>query len=159
MFILVVYKELSTELPLILGLLISYYSVLPSNLAINQFLSHRLNRFSKQKSLSLSDFGERKVDWKTNDWMTDMTESMSLLFPSLTQLETLSLGLDKDYSGLWMALRGQYIKRLCLSGLSQSMDVYHAKLLSKSISSLTQLETLTLHVFTTSFIEVFQFQL
>ncbi|KAH3890871.1 hypothetical protein DPMN_014960 [Dreissena polymorpha] len=94
------------------------------------------------KSLSLNDVGERMIDW-----MTDEAESMSLLFPSLSQLETLSLGLDNDFAGLWKALHGQYIKRLSLSGVSKSMDVYHAKLLSESISSLTQLETLTLHVF------------
>ncbi|KAH3853860.1 hypothetical protein DPMN_096395 [Dreissena polymorpha] len=86
-------------------------------------------------------------------WMTDLKakqmKSLSLLFPSLTQLETLSIGVDDDSSGLSEALHGLCIKTMCLSGnCGGSLNVHHAELLSQSLSSLTQLETLTLHVST-----------
>ncbi|KAH3783237.1 hypothetical protein DPMN_161170 [Dreissena polymorpha] len=101
------------------------------------------------KSLSLNGL---------NFWMEDLKvqqmqqmKPLSRLFQSLTQLETLSIGVCDNYSSLSEALSealpGLYITRLCLSGMRESLRVNNAELLSQSISSLTQLETLTLYVF------------
>ncbi|KAH3780690.1 hypothetical protein DPMN_158509 [Dreissena polymorpha] len=73
----------------------------------------------------------------------DHEESLSQLLSSLTQLETLSIRVRFDSSGLWKALHGLNIKSLSLSGL---LYVGHVGSLSQSLSSLTKLETLSLEV-------------
>ncbi|KAH3783205.1 hypothetical protein DPMN_161137 [Dreissena polymorpha] len=74
----------------------------------------------------------------------------SQLFQSLIQLETLSMRVVAD-SNLWdylpETLHGLHITRLSLSDVRKSLKLKNAELLSQSISSLTLLETLTLHVF------------
>ncbi|KAH3770608.1 hypothetical protein DPMN_171897 [Dreissena polymorpha] len=78
------------------------------------------------------------------------TMSMSKTLSSLKLLETLSIDLEYERPGLWLALRGLNIKNLSLSGVRQSsgIDVKHAETLSQSLSSLKQLETLIVHVHT-----------
>ncbi|KAH3783176.1 hypothetical protein DPMN_161105 [Dreissena polymorpha] len=65
---------------------------------------------------------------------------------NLWDLETLSMRVSRNFN-LWDSLRGLHITRLSLSGVQESLKVNNAELLSQSISSLTLLETLTLHVF------------
>ncbi|KAH3783161.1 hypothetical protein DPMN_161089 [Dreissena polymorpha] len=93
------------------------------------------------KSLSLNGF-EHLVGCNSWHW--------SQLFQSLIQLETLSMRVCAS-SDLWHhledALWGLHITRLSLSDMKESLKVKNAFWLSRSISSLTQLETLTLHVF------------
>ncbi|KAH3783146.1 hypothetical protein DPMN_161074 [Dreissena polymorpha] len=94
------------------------------------------------KSLSLNGFRSCKlVGFKSWD--------CSQLFQSLIQLETLSVRVCA-FSNLWdylpEALRGLHITRLSLSDIQEGLQVKNAELLSQSISSLTLLETLTLHV-------------
>ncbi|KAH3770572.1 hypothetical protein DPMN_171861 [Dreissena polymorpha] len=76
--------------------------------------------------------------------------SLSNTLASLTQLETLSIDVEHESPGLWAALHGLNIKSLSLNGVwkGSGIDVKHAKTFSQSLSSLTQLETLTLHVHT-----------
>ncbi|KAH3783224.1 hypothetical protein DPMN_161157 [Dreissena polymorpha] len=95
------------------------------------------------KSLSLNGFRSCKlVGFKSWDF--------SQLFQSLIQLKTLSMRVSAN-SILWdylpEALRGLHITRLSLSDMEECLKVKNAELLSQSISSLTLLETLTLHVF------------
>ncbi|KAH3840728.1 hypothetical protein DPMN_114184 [Dreissena polymorpha] len=83
------------------------------------------------------------LDGLVKDSAVKQMETLSLVFPSLTLLETLSIGVDDD-CGLSEALRGLYIKRLCLSGgLSEGLHVHHAELLSQSLVSLTVPEYLS----------------
>ncbi|KAH3780473.1 hypothetical protein DPMN_158288 [Dreissena polymorpha] len=90
------------------------------------------------KSLSLSIMqGSLNVDHE---------ESLSQSLSSLTQLETLSIGVGYDSLGLWKALHGLNIKSLSLSGTCGGLNVDHDESLSKSLASLTQLETVTLYV-------------
>ncbi|KAH3771013.1 hypothetical protein DPMN_172313 [Dreissena polymorpha] len=76
--------------------------------------------------------------------------SLSKTLSSLTQLETLSIDVEHESPGIWAALHGLNIKSLSLNGVwkGSGIDVKHAKTFSQSLSSLTQLETLTLHVHT-----------
>ncbi|XP_052233042.1 uncharacterized protein LOC127845905 [Dreissena polymorpha] len=94
------------------------------------------------KHLSLSGL------WKHTG--IDLTHTVSLSNSSLTQLETLSIDVEHEGPGLWAALHGLNIKSLSLNGVweGSGIDVKHAKTFSQSVSSLTQLETLTLHVHT-----------
>ncbi|KAH3770582.1 hypothetical protein DPMN_171871 [Dreissena polymorpha] len=96
------------------------------------------------KHLSLSGL------WKSTGIDVTHTVSMSNTLPSLTQLETLSIDVEHESPGLWEALHGLNIKSLSLNGVLEGseIDVKHAKTFSQSLSSLTQLETLTLHVHT-----------
>ncbi|KAH3771169.1 hypothetical protein DPMN_172471 [Dreissena polymorpha] len=92
------------------------------------------------KSLTLS----------SKEWGELHAESLTQLLSSLKRLETLGICVTEDSPGLWKALHGQNIKSLSLSGVRKSsgIDVKHAETFSQSLSSLTQLETLTLHVHT-----------
>ncbi|KAH3770972.1 hypothetical protein DPMN_172272 [Dreissena polymorpha] len=102
---------------------------------------------------------------RNQDFELNHTESLSQSLSSLTQLETLgmevwehstghletlSIDVEHESPGLWEALHGQNIKSLSLSCVRKSsgIDVKHAETFSQSLSSLTQLETLTLHVHT-----------
>ncbi|XP_052234522.1 uncharacterized protein LOC127847037 isoform X2 [Dreissena polymorpha] len=51
-----------------------------------------------------------------------------------------------DCPGLWESLRGRNIKSLTLSGRDQCLNVNHLESLSQSLSSLKQLNTLTIYV-------------
>ncbi|KAH3780518.1 hypothetical protein DPMN_158334 [Dreissena polymorpha] len=73
-------------------------------------------------------------------------ESLSQSLSSLRQLETLSIEVGYDSPGLWKALHGLNIKSLNLIGLCRGFDVKHVESLSQSLSSLTQMETLTINV-------------
>ncbi|KAH3690517.1 hypothetical protein DPMN_194223 [Dreissena polymorpha] len=77
------------------------------------------------------------------EYATSLNQSLS----SLTQLETLSIGVDVESPDLWETPHGLNIKRLSLCGKRGTMRVWHAEeSFSQSLSSITQLETLTLHV-------------
>ncbi|KAH3770951.1 hypothetical protein DPMN_172251 [Dreissena polymorpha] len=92
------------------------------------------------KSLTLS----------SKEWGEWHAESLTQSLSSLKRLETLGIGMSQDSPGLWKALHGLNIKSLSLSCVRKSsgIDVKHAETFSQSLSSLTQLETLTLHVHT-----------
>ncbi|XP_052229738.1 uncharacterized protein LOC127843885 [Dreissena polymorpha] len=96
------------------------------------------------KSLSLSGL------WKRTGIDVKHTLSMAKTLASLIHLETLSIDVEHESLGLWEALHGQNIKSLSLSCVRKSsgINVKHAETFSQSLSSLTQLETLTLHVHT-----------
>ncbi|KAH3770998.1 hypothetical protein DPMN_172298, partial [Dreissena polymorpha] len=96
------------------------------------------------KSLSLSGL------WNRTGIDVKHTLSMAKTLASLKHLETLSINVEHESPGLWEAFHGQNIKSLSLSGVHKSsgIDVKHAETFSQSLSSLTQLETLTLHVHT-----------
>ncbi|KAH3771150.1 hypothetical protein DPMN_172452 [Dreissena polymorpha] len=96
------------------------------------------------KSLSLSGL------WKLTGIDVKHTLSMAKTLASLIHLETLSIDVEHESLGLWEALHGQNIKSLSLSGVRKSsgIDLKYAETFSQSLSSLTQLETLTLHVHT-----------
>ncbi|KAH3780631.1 hypothetical protein DPMN_158450 [Dreissena polymorpha] len=89
------------------------------------------------KSLSLSIMQGR---------LKDHEESLLQSLSSLTQLESLSIRVRYDSLGLWKALHGLNIKSLSLSGTWGSLNVDHEESLSQSLSSLTQLETLSIEV-------------
>ncbi|KAH3867876.1 hypothetical protein DPMN_031013 [Dreissena polymorpha] len=76
------------------------------------------------------------------DWYYDETMSQSLL--SLTRLETLSIDVKEDIPGLWEALHGLNIKGLSLSRHIYRKWKYEETLLQSLLSSLTQLESLTI---------------
>ncbi|KAH3864664.1 hypothetical protein DPMN_027687 [Dreissena polymorpha] len=88
--------------------------------------------------------------WKRTGIDVKHTVSMAKTLASLIHLETLSIDVEHESPGLWEAFHGQNIKSLSLSGVRKSsgIDVKHAETFSQSLSSLTQLETLTLHVHT-----------
>ncbi|XP_052240102.1 uncharacterized protein LOC127850812 isoform X2 [Dreissena polymorpha] len=67
---------------------------------------------------------------------------------SMTVLnKTLEIGFGKDSPGLWDALHRLNIKSLSLDGgFLTVLLMKHGELLSQSLSSLTQLETLTIHL-------------
>ncbi|KAH3770989.1 hypothetical protein DPMN_172289 [Dreissena polymorpha] len=96
------------------------------------------------KSLSLSGL------WKRTGIDVKHTVSMAKTLASLIHLETLSIDVEHESPDLWEAFHGQNIKSLSLSGVRKSsgIDVKHAETFSQTLSSLTQLETLTLHVHT-----------
>ncbi|XP_052240952.1 uncharacterized protein LOC127851293 isoform X2 [Dreissena polymorpha] len=91
------------------------------------------------------------------DFELEYATSLKQSLLSLKQLETLSLSVNVDSPGLWEALSGLNINRLSLSGVRRGLRlsvcskwggliVEHAESLSQSLSSLTELETLTLYV-------------
>ncbi|KAH3780556.1 hypothetical protein DPMN_158373 [Dreissena polymorpha] len=90
------------------------------------------------KSLSLSGFWEGLC--------VKNVESMSQSLSSLTQLETLSIEVKYDSPWLWKALHGLNIKSLSLRGFCEGLCMKNVELQSKSLSSLTQLETLSIKV-------------
>ncbi|KAH3770443.1 hypothetical protein DPMN_171730, partial [Dreissena polymorpha] len=92
------------------------------------------------KSLSMS-LGSNFVDFNLN-----YAESIKKSLLSLTQLDTLSIIAKTDNPGLCETLNGLNIKRLSLSGEKRGLRVDHAESLSQWLLSLTQLETLTLHL-------------
>ncbi|KAH3770277.1 hypothetical protein DPMN_171561 [Dreissena polymorpha] len=92
------------------------------------------------KSLSMS-LGSKYIDFNLN-----YAESIKKSLLSLTELDTLSIIAKKDSPGLCETLNCLNIKRLSLSGEKRGLRVDHAESLSQSLSSLTQLETLTLHL-------------
>ncbi|KAH3714825.1 hypothetical protein DPMN_057526 [Dreissena polymorpha] len=97
------------------------------------------------KSLSLSMSG------RSTGFKLKYAESLKQSILSLKQLETLSLSVDADSTGLWEALHGLNIKRLSLSlgGETRGYWVDHAESsqsLKQSLSSLTQLDTLSISV-------------
>ncbi|KAH3771104.1 hypothetical protein DPMN_172406 [Dreissena polymorpha] len=105
------------------------------------------------KHLSLSGLRKRisfSGSWKRTGIDVTHTVSLSNTLSSLSQLETLSIDVEHESPGLWAALHGLNIKSLSLNGVweSSGIDVKHAKTFSQSLSSLSQLETLTLHVHT-----------
>ncbi|KAH3780500.1 hypothetical protein DPMN_158316 [Dreissena polymorpha] len=73
-------------------------------------------------------------------------ESLLQSLSSLTKLETLSIKVDFDSPGLWKALYGLNIKSLSLRGFWEGLCVENVELQSQSLSSLTQLETLSIEV-------------
>ncbi|KAH3771093.1 hypothetical protein DPMN_172395 [Dreissena polymorpha] len=73
-------------------------------------------------------------------------ESLSHLLPSLTRLETLSIDAGEACPGLWEALKGLSVKSLTIKGMNEGFELNHTELLSQSLSSLTQLETLGMEV-------------
>ncbi|XP_052225986.1 uncharacterized protein LOC127841300 isoform X2 [Dreissena polymorpha] len=81
-------------------------------------------------------------------------ESLSQALSSLTKLETLSIKVWYDSPSLWKTLHGLNIKSLSLRGKWGGLNVYHDESLSKSLTSLTQLETVTLYVQTYHQIEL-----
>ncbi|KAH3780654.1 hypothetical protein DPMN_158473 [Dreissena polymorpha] len=92
------------------------------------------------KSLSLS------LSIMQESLNVDHEESLSQSLSSLTQLETLSIRVGYDSLGLWKALHGLNIKSLSLSIMQGGWNVDHEESLSQSLSSLTQLETLSIEV-------------
>ncbi|KAH3868624.1 uncharacterized protein LOC127867830 [Dreissena polymorpha] len=74
-------------------------------------------------------------------------ESFSQSLTSLTQLDTLSISVYEDSPSLWEAVHGLKIKSLKLSDEFGGLRVSHLESLSQSLSSLTQLEKLTIHVY------------
>ncbi|KAH3780655.1 hypothetical protein DPMN_158474 [Dreissena polymorpha] len=90
------------------------------------------------RSLSLSIMG--------GGLNVDHEESMSQSLSSLTQLETLSIEVEYDSPGLWKALHGLNIRSLSLSAAWGGLNVDHEESMSLSLSSLTQLETLSIEV-------------
>ncbi|XP_052259252.1 uncharacterized protein LOC127863677 [Dreissena polymorpha] len=99
------------------------------------------------KSLTLSLRCARRFSFKLIN-----TTSLKQSLLSLKQLETLSISVDEDILEhldipvLWEALHGLSIKSLSLSvnGLPRGCLVKHAESLSQSLSSLIQLDTLSI---------------
>ncbi|KAH3811635.1 hypothetical protein DPMN_140047 [Dreissena polymorpha] len=92
----------------------------------------------KIKSLSLSG---ARVCVRVNH-----NESMCKSLSSLLHLETLSICVNEDSPGLWDAIRGGNIKSLSLGSWMGGLRVNHVESLSESLSSLIQLETLSICV-------------
>ncbi|KAH3780478.1 hypothetical protein DPMN_158293 [Dreissena polymorpha] len=92
------------------------------------------------KSLSLSNV--------SGCFVVRHEESLSQSLSSLTQLETLSIQVRRFDPGLWKALHGLNMKSLSLkmSDMLGGFDVVHGESPSQSLSSLTQLETLSIEV-------------
>ncbi|KAH3710687.1 hypothetical protein DPMN_070179 [Dreissena polymorpha] len=74
--------------------------------------------------------------------------SMYRSLSSLTHLDTLRIEVDDDSPGLWKALHGLNIKSLILSGRHGYLNVKHAETIAPSLSSLTQLEKLSIFLWT-----------
>ncbi|KAH3790691.1 hypothetical protein DPMN_168898 [Dreissena polymorpha] len=75
-------------------------------------------------------------------------KSLSQSLSSLSQLEMLSIGVSVDSPGLFEILNGLNIKSLSLRIQWDSLKVNTVQSLSQSLSSLKQLETLTICVYT-----------
>ncbi|KAH3780616.1 hypothetical protein DPMN_158435 [Dreissena polymorpha] len=73
-------------------------------------------------------------------------ESLSQVLSSLTQLEALSIQVSHDSHGLRKALTGLNIKSLSLSCLWGGLHVENEESKSQSLSSLTQLDSLSIKV-------------
>ncbi|KAH3778631.1 hypothetical protein DPMN_180100 [Dreissena polymorpha] len=95
------------------------------------------------KSLSLSLKGENYAFFELR-YATNMKQSLL----SLTKLETLSISVDEYSPGMFEALYGLKIKGLSLNHENINFKREHKEPLSQSLSSLSQLETLTLHLYT-----------
>ncbi|KAH3799320.1 hypothetical protein DPMN_152927 [Dreissena polymorpha] len=79
-------------------------------------------------------------------------DSMSQSLSSLTHLDTLSIEVFRYYPGLWKALHGLNIKSLILSGQYGYLNVKHAETIAQSLSSLKQLEKLS--IFLRTYIDI-----
>ncbi|KAH3770664.1 hypothetical protein DPMN_171956 [Dreissena polymorpha] len=89
------------------------------------------------KSLTLS----------SREWGELHAESLTQSLSSLKRLETLEIGMSQDSPGLWKALHGLNIKSLTLDGLKgKGLRINHSESLTQSLSSLAQMEKLTIHV-------------
>ncbi|KAH3774668.1 hypothetical protein DPMN_176054 [Dreissena polymorpha] len=58
----------------------------------------------------------------------------------------LRIAVQYDSPGLWEALHGLHIKSLILAGVLSGLRVEHTESLSQTLSSLTQLESLSIRV-------------
>ncbi|KAH3780706.1 hypothetical protein DPMN_158527 [Dreissena polymorpha] len=90
------------------------------------------------KSLSLS------AKWRL--FLVDHEKSLSQSLSSLKQLEKLSITVGIDSPGLWKAVYGLNIKSLSLIGMWEGFFVDDEESLKQSLSSLTQLETLSIEL-------------
>ncbi|KAH3710686.1 hypothetical protein DPMN_070178 [Dreissena polymorpha] len=79
-------------------------------------------------------------------WYMNHAESSSRSLPSLTHLETLCIAMNDETPGLWNALHGLNIKSLSLSAKFGVLNVDRVESMLQSLSSLTQLETLSIGV-------------
>ncbi|KAH3769869.1 hypothetical protein DPMN_171150 [Dreissena polymorpha] len=130
--------------------------------ANKEFLSQSLSSLTQLKTLSISVHKDspgllealRGLNIKclsleyTREGMTvGHGEYLSQPLSSLTQLKSLSIVVNKDSPILWEAFRGLNIKRLSLSGRGRrGLIVNYVDSLSQSLSSLTQLETLSISI-------------
>ncbi|KAH3710807.1 hypothetical protein DPMN_070302 [Dreissena polymorpha] len=79
-------------------------------------------------------------------------DSMSQSLSSLTHLDTLSIEVKDDSPGLWKALHGLNIKSLILKDRHGYLNVKHAETIAQSLSSLKQLEKLS--IFLRTYIDI-----
>ncbi|KAH3721861.1 hypothetical protein DPMN_064809 [Dreissena polymorpha] len=83
-------------------------------------------------------------------------ESFSQFLSSLTQLESLSIGLTDDSIVLWEALKGLHIRSVTLRGWQyrfrsaeiKRLNIGDTESLLQSLSTFNQLETLTIYLYT-----------
>ncbi|KAH3691094.1 hypothetical protein DPMN_191769 [Dreissena polymorpha] len=81
---------------------------------------------------------------QTGKHTLNMYESFKQSLSSLKQLQTLSIELAYDRLGVWFALHGLNIKCLTLSCMNKRLELTYVESLSQSLSSLKQLETLSI---------------
>ncbi|KAH3851422.1 uncharacterized protein LOC127874736 [Dreissena polymorpha] len=119
------------------GLIIKSLSLLGryGRLNVNRVesLSQLLSSLIQMESLSIT---LEQEDFKVNH-----EKSLSQSLPSLSHLETLSISVSEDSAGLWETFYCPDIKSLWDS--YECLNVNHTALLSKSLSSLTQVDTLS----------------
>ncbi|XP_052225970.1 uncharacterized protein LOC127841290 isoform X3 [Dreissena polymorpha] len=135
------------------------------NVANEESLSLSLSSLTQLETLSIEVKYDSPGLWKNMHGLNIKSLSLSLLYvrhveslsqalSSLTKLETLSIRVQYDSPGPWKALHGLNIKSLSLSVSWRGLNVYHDESLSKSLTSLTQLETVTPYVKTYHQIEL-----
>ncbi|KAH3786751.1 hypothetical protein DPMN_164860 [Dreissena polymorpha] len=123
----------------------------------------RVSSLTRLERLSIIEDDESHVLWEvlrglnikslnlSGRWSLDLTmhhvESLSQSLSSLTQLETLSIQVNKESPGLWKALSGLSIKTLNLRYALRSLRVKHVESISQSLSSLIRMETLSIEVY------------
>ncbi|KAH3799049.1 hypothetical protein DPMN_152652 [Dreissena polymorpha] len=110
-------------------------------------LSIKVNNYSLGLWKALHELNIKSLNVGYGGLNVKYADSMSESLSSLTQLDTLSIGVD-DYSPyLWQALYGLNIKSLSLSGQFEGFSVNYADSMSQSLSSLTHLDTLSIGVY------------
>ncbi|KAH3749868.1 hypothetical protein DPMN_184383 [Dreissena polymorpha] len=123
------------------------------------FLTQSLSSLTKLETLSIKASEHNPGLWKAlhglnikclglDGWRggfeVEHVDSISQSLSALTKLETLSIKVDIDSPSLWKAFHGLKIKGLSLEGSKEGLRVTHLEQMSQSLSSLTQLEMISI---------------
>ena len=117
------------------------------SLSLTQFKERHIHeQFVQLEPLIGLNITSLDLSSKLNRYAKEHISLFSQFLSSLTQLETLSMDMHDLNPSQWKALHGLNIKNLRLCGMMNSLAKSHVFWFSQSLSSLTQLETLSMEI-------------